>query len=138
MCESSIFKIFFLVFTTLHCQSTDRIRIRSGSGGNFPDPTKKVRIRNPGGSVSDTHGFASFDRVPIRQICFYLCSDRTQIYLSSVLFSFSRKEDFLPKELLPVSAVNCTGCSYLFRCNFEGNLKDIIQFFRPKQVSLMF
>ena len=35
MCKTSILKYFFLVYTTLHCQSTDRIRIRwkfSGSG----------------------------------------------------------------------------------------------------------
>ena len=49
MCKSSIFKIFSLVFTTSHCQSTDRIRIRwkfSGSGsiqkGQDPQPCPTV------------------------------------------------------------------------------------------------
>ena len=41
-CVKALFlKYFFLVYTTLHCQSTDRIRIRwklSGSGQKGPDP----------------------------------------------------------------------------------------------------
>ena len=41
MCKTSIFKIFFLFYTTSHCQSTDRIRIRwkfSGSHIKGLDP----------------------------------------------------------------------------------------------------
>ena len=48
MCKTSIFKNFFLVYTTLHCQSTDRIRIRI-----LPKRSKsnriwiRIKIRNP-------------------------------------------------------------------------------------------
>ena len=44
MCKSSIFKIFFPVYTTLHCQSTDRIRLKfygSGSYQKGPDSDPK-------------------------------------------------------------------------------------------------
>ena len=66
MCKSSIFKIFFLVFTTLHRLSTDRIRIRrtfSGSGsyqkGPDSDPqpclymyrTSSCRMGEKGGRI---------------------------------------------------------------------------------------
>jgi len=40
-----LLKYFFLVYTTLHCQSTDRIWIRI-HWKKFPDPNRKVRIRN--------------------------------------------------------------------------------------------
>ena len=30
-----------------------KVPIGSGSGENFPDPTKKVRLRNPGGHEAD-------------------------------------------------------------------------------------
>ena len=51
MCKTSIFlKYFFLVYTTLHCQST--ISKKFPDPAPDPDPTKKVRIRirirNPG------------------------------------------------------------------------------------------
>ena len=42
-CVKPLFwKYFFLVYTTLHCQ---KVPIGSRSGENYPDPTKKVRIR---------------------------------------------------------------------------------------------
>ena len=48
-CVKALFlKYFFLVYTTLHRQSTDRIRIRwkfSGSDQKGPDPQPWVRVR---------------------------------------------------------------------------------------------
>ncbi len=46
MCKSSILKIFFSLFIQLYIA---KVLIGSGFGENFPDPdpTKKVRIRNP-------------------------------------------------------------------------------------------
>jgi len=47
-CVKPLFlKYIFLVYKTLHCQSTDRIRIRWKLSGSGSGSAKKVRIRNP-------------------------------------------------------------------------------------------
>ena len=53
MCKSSICKIFCLFLQLYIAKVPIRSGYGSGSGGNYPDPTKKVRIRNPASAHTD-------------------------------------------------------------------------------------